>query len=103
MLLRSEQHPVPLTAENRPEELTLQVSTFRHTHQASGMTCNLTAHKAATKLQYDGPDEDVRFDVVIATGELEHTEGRMWEIEGGFRKQVNSAIAAGTVAGRGGN
>ena len=97
------QYPVPLTAENRPKELTLQVSTFRHTHQASGMTCNLTAHKAATKLQYDGPDEDVQFCDVVATGELQHTEGRMWDIEVGFRKQVNSAIVASAVAGRGGN
>ena len=45
----------------------------------------------------------MEFDVVVATGELEHTAGRMWEIEGGFRKQVNSAIVASAVAGRGGN
>ena len=88
-------YPVPLTTENRPEHLKLQVSTFRHTHQVNSTEVNTAAHKAAKELWYVGPETEVEFSAVVATGELKHTGNKKWEIGDEFRKETNSAIAEG--------
>ena len=85
-------YPVPLTTENRPENLKLQVSTFRHTHQVNSTQVNAAAHKAAKELWYVGSETEVEFSAVAATGELKHTGNKKWAIGDEFRKETNTAI-----------
>jgi hypothetical protein len=89
-------YPVPLTTENRPEHLKLQVSTFRHTHQVNSTQVTAAAHKAAKELWCVGPKTEVEFSAVVATGELKHTGNRKWEIGDEFRKETNAAIVKHT-------
>ena len=79
-------HPVALGESH--DGLVLRVETFRYTDTAR----NKATKRRETELHYDGPEEAVEFDKVLCTGKMNHLQGVMWEIDGGFKKKAQEAL-----------